>query len=161
MLFYSKMRLGLVTTHIKASCYFVPANWGMVTALEVFYFAIRALCIGDFSNCEHGKTRAEDLQVPLEEFHSYRPFLSLNPSSSVRDEPHCFSRSSASRPWESQGGAGGAAGLALSRCSCACRNPQRRNAPNAEGNPSAQILQHIACPSHGTIASKRGMKLVC
>lgn len=92
------MRSGLVTTHIKALCYFVPANWGMVTVLEMFYFAIGALCIGDFSNCEHGKTRAEDLQVP-QEFHSYWPFLSLNPSSSVRDKPHCSSRSSAPFLW--------------------------------------------------------------
>lgn len=82
------MCLGLVTTHIKASCYFVPANWGMVTVLEMFYFAIGALCFGGFSNCEHGETRVEDLQVPLYRFQGYWAFLPLSPSSSVRDKLH-------------------------------------------------------------------------
>jgi len=60
----------------------------MVTVLEMSYFAIGALCFGGFSNCEHGETRVEDLQVPLYRFQGYWAFLPLIPSSSVRDKLH-------------------------------------------------------------------------
>lgn len=62
----------------------------MVTVRETFNFAIGALCGGGFPNFDHGETRVEDLEVPREGFHFYWAFLSLIPSSSVRDRP-CFS----------------------------------------------------------------------
>lgn len=60
----------------------------------------------------------------------------LAPSVPRWDETGAFG----TQPWGSRGGAGGVAGFRLSQCSCTHRNPQGRNALNAEENPALKLF---------------------
>lgn len=51
----------------------------MVTVLEMFNFAIGALCGGGFPNFDHGETRVEGFQVAHEGFHFYWAFFIPDP----------------------------------------------------------------------------------